>query len=300
MKDQSATHSNAERGFTFGWSVGAKLTIIFLTLAIVPMSVTAYYNLTHAEDHLINATRDNLVVVSDGIAGRIAQMLTDNLRTSAALAGEATVARFLLASEQERKAMRAEVYQTLQNFADTHPDYDAPGVLDANGIVIASLADILVGKDRSFRDYFQASIHGEAYVSDILVGRGTKRPGVFVTNPVVTAKNKVVGIVIVWLKGAAITSIIEEVAVGQEGIAYLVDQDGVVVAHRNYELLYHSLAELMPAAVATISETIRFGTVEGTDTPLIPSSLGMDDLAHAVMSAKGSGARRYYSPLDQL
>lgn len=86
--------------------------------------------------------------------------------------------------------------------------------MDVNGIVVASLADILVGKDRSFRDYFQASIKGKSYISDILVGRATGRPGVFLTNPVVTAEGKIVGIDIVWLKGDTIWSIIDDVTVG--------------------------------------------------------------------------------------
>jgi len=88
-------------------------------------------------------------------------------------------------------------------------------LLDANGIVLASLEEILVGKDRSFRDYFQASIQGEAYISDILVGRATGRLGVFLTNPVVTAEGEIVGIDIVWLKADSIWDIIDDIIVGE-------------------------------------------------------------------------------------
>ena len=222
----------------------------------------------------------------------------EHQRASATLAGQPSVILFLATSEEERQALSPRAYQTLQNFADTHLDYDAPGLLDRNGIVVASLEELLLGKDRSFRDYFQASIQGQPYVSDMLVGRATGRPGVFLTNPVVTAEGKIVGIDIVWLKGDVIWGIIDDVVVGEEGMAYLVDQDGVIIAHPNRDLLYHSLGELTPEAVAMISSTIRFGTVEGTDTPLIPESLGMDDLAAELVLAQGSGTYRYDSPLD--
>jgi PAS domain S-box-containing protein len=290
--------SNIRREPILRWSIGTKLIIALLALAIIPMSITAYYNLTQGRSEVVKVAKENLIGLSRSTAHRIGQLLVENQRTSATLAGEPLVAQFLAASEEERQAMTPQIYQTLKNFADTHPDYDAPGLLDVNGIVVASLADILVGKDRSFRDYFQASIKGKPFISDMLVGRATGRPGVFLTNPVVTEGGKIVGIDIVWLKGDTIWDIIDDVTVGNEGIAYLVDQDGVIIAHPNRNLLYHSLGELTPEATDTISKTIRFGTIKGTKTTLIPESLGMDEIADELVSAQGYGTHRYYSSLD--
>jgi len=307
MENKLTSESSVRRGLPVRRSIGAKLIIAFLALAIIPMSATAYYNLTQGQSAVAEVARKNLMELSRSTAHRIEQLLTENQRTSATLAGEPLVAQFLAASdEEERKVLSPQIYQTLQNFADTHPDYDAPGLLDANGIVVASLEARLEGKDRSFRDYFQVSIQGQPYVSDMLVGRATGRPGVFLTNPVVTAEGEIVGINIVWLKGDTIWSIIDDVVVGEEGFAYLVDQDGVIIAHPDRDLLYHSLGELTPEAAATISATIRFGMTEDTETPLIPESLGLDDLVAELVPLPQSppipggrsGTHRYYSPLD--
>jgi len=292
--------SNIRREPILRRSIGTKLIIAFLALAIIPMSITAYYNLTQGRSEVVKVAKENLIGLSRSTAYRIGQLLVENQRTSATLAGEPLVAQFLAASEEEQHALSPRIYQTLKNFADTHPDYDAPGLLDVNGIVVASLADILVGKDRSFRDYFQASIKGKPFISGMLVGRATGRPGVFLTNPVVTEGGKIVGIDIVWLKGNTVWDIIDDVTVGNEGIAYLVDQDGVIIAHPNRDLLYHSLGKLTPEAAATISKTIRFGTINGTKTPLIPESLDMDELADVLLAGHGTGTYRYYSPLDHL
>jgi len=287
-----------KRGPKWRWSIGTKLIIAFLALAIIPMSVTAYYNLTQGQSAVTELARENLMELSHGTARQIGQLLIENQRASATLAGEPMVAQFLAAAQEERQAMVPRINRILKNYADTHPDYDAPGLLDVNGIVVASLAQILIGKDRSFRDYFQASIKGQPYVSDILVERGTGRPGVFLTNPVISADGKILGINIVWLKGGAIWKIIDDVQTGNRGRAFLVDQDGVIIAHPNRDLLYHSLGELTPEAKATISATIRFGVSKDNKTPLIPKSLGMDDLAAELAATQGSGACRYYSPLD--
>ena len=153
-----------------------------------------------------------------------------------------------------------------------------------------------MGKDRSFRDYFQSSIKGKSYVSDILVGRVTGRPGVFLTNPVISADGKIAGIVILWLKADTIWQIIDAVKVGKESVAYLVDQDGVIIAHPNRELLYHSLGQLSSESISVISSTIRFGTIHDTKKPLIPKILGISKLATEIASAKGPSTFRYFPP----
>jgi len=292
---------NPQSGGVFpllGRSLRAKLLVAFLALAIFPMSASSYYNLSHSQSEVAETARENLAEISRGTARHVEQLLIENQRTSATLAGEPLAAEFLAASGEERQALAPRVHLMLQNFADTHPDYDAPGLLDVNGIVLASLEEGLLGKDRSFRDYFQASIQGEPYISDILVGRATGRPGVFLSNPVRTAEGEITGSDIVWLKTDTIWSIVDDTTVGEEGICYLVDQDGVIVAHPDQDLLYHSLGELAPEAVATITDTIRFSTIEGTDTPLVPESLGMDELAAMLTAARGSGTLQYQSPLD--
>ena len=280
------------------WSIGTKLTILILAMVIIPMFAISYYNLSESQDEISKIARDNLMELSRGTSCQIEQLLIENQRTSATMAGEPIVVQFLTASEEERQGLEPQLYETLQNYADTHPDYDAPGILDVNGIVVASLAEQLRGRNRSFRDYFQASIQGESYVSGILVGRATGRPGVFLTNPVITAEGEIVGINIVWLKGNAIWDIIDDVVIGDEGIAYLLDSDGVIIAHPDRDLLYHSLGELTPEAKEEINSTIRFGTINGTNTPLIPESLGMGDLADELALTEGSGSFLFRSPLD--
>jgi putative methionine-R-sulfoxide reductase with GAF domain len=258
---------------------------------------TAYYNLTQSQGEVASFAEQNLLGFSENVASEIERLLLENLRTSATLAGEPLIADYLAGSEEVRQELEPLIYRSLQNFADTHPDYDAPGLLDANGIVIASLTDVLIGRDRSFRDYFTQSIGGTPYVSDISVGRATGRPGIFITNPVITDEGEIVGIDIIWLKGDTIWDIIDGVKVGEEGIAYLIDQDGVIIAHPNRELLYHSLTDLTSEATDTISSTIRFG-VNDDETPLIPESLGLDDLGQELLSADSPGNFHYYSTLD--
>jgi len=105
------------------WSINTRLIILFLALSIIPTSIVAYYNLTLARGEITELARENLMELSRSTAHRIGQLLTENQRTSATLAGEPSVVQFLTASEQERQALVPQVQQTLENFSATHPDY---------------------------------------------------------------------------------------------------------------------------------------------------------------------------------
>ena len=306
MKKRAIRNSSVSRSPILRWSIGAKLVIAFLALSIIPLVATAYYNLIHSKNEIIRVTKKNLMELSRSTANNIEQVLGANQRTSLTLANESSVVQFLSASQEEREALTPQVYQTLQNYDDTHPEYTAPGLLNTNGIVVAAvlsqadidLAGSPVGKDLHYRDFFKHSIQGESYISGIRFALDVPRPSVFLSEPVVTAEEEIVGISIVLLEVDTIWDIIDNVVAGEKGGAFLVDKDGVIIGHPNRGLLYHSLGELTPETVAEINETIRFGTVEGTDTPFIPKSLGMNELAATLASSKGSATSRYYSPLD--
>ncbi len=282
-----------------GWPIGKKMTVAFLLIAVLPMSLVVYFNLDQSRKEVAEIAGAELTSLSQSTAYYIEQLLLENQRNSATLAGNPLVVQFFRSTAEERRALRPQINQLLENFTANHPDYHATGLLDARGIVQATLIEALIGKDRSFRDYFQASIKGASFISDILVGRSTGKPGVFLTNPIKTTAGEILGIDLIWLKADTIWNIVDQVKVGKQGIGYLVDQDGVIIAHPKRDLLYHSLGELPAETVSTISSTLRFGTAKETEAAHIPQSLRMDRLAARVLSDRGTGTFRYFSPLDQ-
>ena len=283
------------------WSIGTKLTIAFLILALLPMAGTAYYNLTQSQGEVAKVAEENLLVLSRSVASEINQLLVENLRTSATLTGEPLVVEYLSSSAERRQELEPQIYKTLQNFAETHPDFPNPGLLNEDGIAMAvwDVPPQVVGTDYSDRDYYTAVKQKTPFISNVIVGRVTSQDGVFLANPVFTEDGEVVGMSNMKLDvESTVRKIIDKVQVGKRGIAYLVDKDSVIIAHPNRELLYHSLGELPPQAIEKIVASERFGVLEN-EQPRVPQSLGMNDLADELISAQEAGSYRYYSPLDQ-
>ncbi len=152
-------------------SIGTKLIITFLVLAIIPMSAVAFYNLTQGRNEFTKLAKSELINLSHSTANSIEQLLIENQRNSAMLAGDPLTKQFIAASERDRRTLSPKIYKMLENFADTHPDYDSPGLLDANGIVVAALEETLVGKDRSSvtisKPPLRASLMSQTFLSDV-------------------------------------------------------------------------------------------------------------------------------------
>lgn len=279
-----------------GLGINAKLTIAFLLLAVLPMAIISYYNLYREQQTIVNNATAALLDHSKQVAFNIEQILLEKIQDSATLASSPFVIDFLSAPDDKQKILLPQINEMLKNFTKNNPEYNTPGILDANGIVRAAAEDILIGKDRSFRKYFKESISGKPFISDIIVGHATGKPGVFLTNPVMTKSGNIIGVVIIWLKADKIWSIIADYNKAEKTTGYLIDQYGVIIGHPDKKQLFKSLAKLSPDEKEFIKTTSRFGKLQATDMPLIPESLQMDEVFSQIRSAKQPGITHYTHP----
>jgi len=88
MEHEPVSEAGISRKPILRWSLSAKLIVVLLALAILPMAATSYYNLTRGQDAVARVARENLIELSRSTGHRIELLLTENQRTSATLAGE--------------------------------------------------------------------------------------------------------------------------------------------------------------------------------------------------------------------
>jgi hypothetical protein len=169
-------------------------------------------------------------------------------------------------------------------------------------------------KNFSTRAYFTSSIGGSEYI-DILVGTQSRQLGLYFSAPIRDDNDAVIGVAAIKIGADTIAEIVNALKVGDEGYAFIVDQDGVVVIHPDASLNYRSLAPL------TREEEIRVGRRfvrdgctpddEATwDTTCFVPNLGLDDLASKLQSGSegyasytyGDNARRIagFAPLSEI
>ncbi len=274
------------------WSISAKISAALLLAAIAPMSFTAYYNLQQSLESVEKSEYRKLELSATSTASRLDQLIIDIQRVVVQVSSDRNVVGFLAATNsQKQAAFHLELQRTLLNVSHSNPDYDAVFVMDKNGRCLAATNPKFVGQNYAFREYFRKSIQGNSYVSGILVGQTTKRPGMFFSNPVRSESGEIVGVTVLKIKGEDIWAIVNALHVGSQSHAFLVDGQGVIISHPNQSLLYHSLIQLPPETLEQIVADRRYGLDR-------IKSLDIPELA-VMVRAKEPSHTSYFSPLEQ-
>lgn len=120
-----------------------------------------------------------------------------------------------------RNSLRSDVEKLgYMDMALVTPDGQARYVVSGD---IAELGD---------RSYVQKAFAGEANISDVLISRVTNQAVLMYAAPIEFG-GKVVGVLIARRDGNALAAITDKMGFGEEGYAYVVNTNGVTVAHPN-------------------------------------------------------------------
>ncbi|OJV62779.1 MAG: hypothetical protein BGO41_00140 [Clostridiales bacterium 38-18] len=107
--------------------------------------------------------------------------------------------------------------------------------------------------DLSDRTYVQKALAGEANASDVLISKKTNTAVLMYAVPI-TNNGKVVGALIARRDGNALFEITDEMGYGNDGYAYIINSDGVTVAHPNRDLV---MQQFKPIEAAKTDETFE-------------------------------------------
>jgi C4-dicarboxylate-specific signal transduction histidine kinase len=233
-----------------------------------------------------------LELLAASTASRLDQLKTGTQRIVVQVSSERRVVEFLgTAATPQQATLRRSAFQVLQNVFRSNPDFDAVFLLDAQGNCLLSTDPQFVGKSYAFREYFREAMQGRSYISGILVGQTTGRPGLFLSNPVQSPDGRIVGVAVLKIKGEDIWQIVNSLRAGSESYAFLIDQQGVIISHPDRAFLYKSLVPLPSDVLQRIEADKRYGQNSVT-------SLGLAEL-QPMVAAQKPGHALYHSPLNQ-
>lgn len=132
-----------------------------------------------------------------------------------------------------------------------------------------------IGGSVADRDFFKDTMKDQkSHISDVIVNRATGIPSVIVTQPVKTQDGKMAGFVAQSISLETLQNFLEQVKVGETGVAGIVAQDGSILAHTNKDLIKEQIK---------VPENILHSLLENSGK-LIPysDSSGRESLALAV------------------
>ncbi len=135
-----------------------------------------------------------------------------------------------LASRKEMKSMDWEQQKEVLQEEENRLDFLGLGVVYPDGTAKYPDGDRAELGDRG---YVQQAFDGESNVSNIIISRVINQPVMMFAVPI--GHNE--GVLIARADGTYLSEVVAERGFGERGFAYMVDQDGSVIAHENEEFV---------------------------------------------------------------
>lgn len=154
-------------------------------------------------------------------------------------------------------------FKTLDQFvksSDVFDDFTAVLIADTDGEYQATNGGIGNIKDRG---YFSKVMMGEATISKPVISKSTGKPIIVVAIPILTNDGEVKGLVGATIELSIITNIVSAERLGETGYAFMVTDDGTVIAHENETLLFEAnFLENESQSLVTIVEKMVKGEAD--------------------------------------
>ncbi|MCT8140040.1 PAS domain-containing protein [Anaerobacillus sp. CMMVII] len=206
----------------------AKLLTFFLLITLFPLLFLGYISYQSQKYELTKSIEQSLVTFSSELALDVEKLLTERVLDLQHLALNPVV--------MDPNATTEEITEQFHQFVNVYDIYKDTIFVNPEGIVSVSLIDHVVGNDFTERIWFQASMRGEVYISDIYLSTVLHEPILVMSAPVFDKNGEVIGVISpmfdlnhLW-KTFNKFSELEQVA-GLGGYAFLMNINGDIIAH---------------------------------------------------------------------
>jgi len=212
-------------------SIKTKLVIMFFLLISIPLTILGYYSYNKASDSIQQITEQSMKEITIETANNVNEKIDSVNHYIQVLSHNQQFTRFAAGNEEAR----VEIYKYLSILnKENSKQIENLVITDASGKGIISSKNEKYDIDLSNRTYVKNALKGSVAQSDVLISKSSNEPGVAIAYPL-KIDNKVVGTIIGTIKFENIYSDVAEIKIGENGYAYMINRDGLVIYHPKKE-----------------------------------------------------------------
>ena len=219
--------SSSSSNISFKDSIKTKLIAIMIAVTAIPLLIAIIVSYVTSTNKALKDAQDSMEWEAWYIEDRFASVINTNLSVIKSLAVNPTIINFVTG---EGGIPYDAVQLTLAGADAVLADGENTSVVDTSGMQIARGTGDFVNVAE--RDYFQAAIKGEDYVSCINVSKTTGHRIITFAAPIYDNSGNIIGIVHrnYDLEG------FHEILEAESQHAFMVDRNGQVAAHSGYSI----------------------------------------------------------------
>jgi methyl-accepting chemotaxis protein len=220
-------------------------------LVILPVVVIGGFSINQASVAVESIARDRILMAAVQYSEMVELLFDEEMKLVSELSvGNATIAGAGAYLEKGADGAAFEIGELNRKLANTVRKigtyYESIVVIGMDGKIVADgLGGKLIGMDISDRGYFKQAAAGETVISDPVRSRNSEKVITPIAAPIESPSGEIVGVVAAILRIDFLTDRITSKKIGETGYPYLVDENGLVLAHPDdSQILHQNISEL--------------------------------------------------------
>ncbi|WXR61658.1 methyl-accepting chemotaxis protein [Peptostreptococcaceae bacterium AGR-M142] len=206
-------------------SIKNRLIIYFSIIVVGTILLLGTVSIRRASNSLEDSINNDIALLASQTAGIVRQAADVQIKGLETLGRSPIIAEDKYSLEEKLEYLKNEAVANghlRMNYIDK----------DGNGYVTTGSTF-----DGSSRDYFKLAMQGKSYISEPIVSKVDGSIVMVVAAPIINSNNQIIGAVTATRDGNNLGNIIKDLRYGETGYAYLIDEEGVIIGHKDPSLV---------------------------------------------------------------
>jgi methyl-accepting chemotaxis protein len=236
---------------------GIRGRIILLALfTLVCMIFPIFTSINTLDENIRKNLRELNISTNQGIAEKVDNQVRRNLESLDLLPKSADI--LAMDKFQQERALRKLAEGRFNTIYFT----------DGTGAMTFTTDPNQIGVSAADMTWYTEAMKGNSYISNATVDEVTRQPFIYVSTPVLDQNQKPAAVIGAKMDLNYMQQLVKEAKIGEHGIAYIVDKNGIVLAHRDFKekvLSVYNAAENKIKGAQNIVDGISGATIYTDD-----------------------------------
>lgn len=214
-----------------------RLPLMIILLSLIPLILLSFLIYRYTSTVLITNSKVNISQTTDAYSKALSAIIDGQKGEVASSKEKLSIINILksrLINREDSFFYSPEVVDLnrhLKENKNNFPEIQHSFVIDLDGNIIASSEENALKFNVTDRQYFKNSIKGKTSISNILISKVNNKLIVVISSPVKDLDGNTIGIYANAIYIDYFQKFISNIKNGETGYAYIVDKDGIIIAH---------------------------------------------------------------------
>ncbi len=217
--------------------IGPKIIFMGTVIMLVPLMAVSYFSITRLSDELTGTMQEQMAsrakeysqLIDSVIRSEIHSVMATASSPEIVSAAEAAAAGSL--GIEEKTAAADAKLMSMMNIKELKEKFEGLSAVDINGNIFSDAVAAKKGVSLANRQYVKDVLSGTPYTINVVASTFTGLPVAPIAVPIKNAGGRVIGVMIQALKIDDLTDMVAQAEIGENGYAFAVNKEGVVIAH---------------------------------------------------------------------